>query len=53
VPALPFPKGYRDAANLIRAARTNKLRAVHMSTINRYAGNSPQTIDEILNVLEK
>ena len=47
----PFPEGYRDAAELIRQAKAKGLRRVFVPTNNRYAGNSPQTIGEIIKEL--
>jgi uncharacterized protein YecE (DUF72 family) len=44
----PYPKGYRDAAALIRKAN----RRIFLAVNNRFVGNTPLAIREILNELE-
>ena len=48
----PFPEGYRDAAESIQAAKRDlPTRKFYMAVNNRYAGNTPGTISEILKAL--
>ena len=46
----PFPEGYKDAAQLVRTAQAKRMK-LFVPTNNRFAGNTPQTINKILDEL--
>lgn len=49
----PYPQGCRDVANLVRAATKQTGRKIFVAVNNRYVGNAPATIEEILGALDK
>jgi len=48
----PYPQGYRDVATVVRTATAQARRRVYVAVNNRFVGNSPNAIEEILNELD-
>ena len=46
-----YPEGYRDAAALVKAAKKSAIKKLYLAVNNRFAGNTPATIAEILKEL--